>query len=110
MPPTPPDSAIVDIGTTAGSGIGGIIIGVAAKVWHSRKAVASHIKRIESKIDDIQTERAASAQEFASHRAEIWKAISDINSTVGKIDAKLDTTAETLQFIRGMLNGKANHG
>lgn len=105
-----PDSDIVEIGKTAGTGFGGLALGIAAKMWHSRKAVSGRLKRVEGKIDEIQAERAASDQESIDHRAQIWEAIKALNETITRMDAKLDTTTETLQFIRGQITGRGNRG
>jgi len=106
----PPDSDIIDIGKTAGTGIGGVVAGIAVKMWHSRKDVSGRLKRVEGKLDEMQEDRARIGQDLINHREEIWKAINTINASVARMDAKLDQTAETLQFIRGRLNGKADHG
>ncbi len=94
---TPPDSSIVEVGSTAGAGF---LAGVVAKYLAAKQSTNNRLKSIEKTLDDRVTKA-----EFNDHRAAIKGLITDLNAKADKIDQKLDTTAEALQFIRGQLNG-----
>lgn len=119
---TPPDSEWVEIGKAAGTGIGGVLIGFIGSIIRSRKSASRRIKHIEQQIDVIQADRAVKYGEFQEHRSNMNDAIAGLRDSLERVDQKIDTTAdklgdkldtaaENVAYIRGLIerNGKS-HG
>lgn len=108
-----PDSELVNVGTPTATGITGFIVGVIAKLMHSRRTANRRIKNIEATVGEIQADRELKYQEFNNHRTTMNDAIAGLRDSVDRVDAKveginakLDTTAEGVAFIRGKMEGE----
>ena len=107
---------MVDLGKTAGTTLAGVLLGVIAKLIHGRRSTARRIKGIEATLNEMQSDRALTKQDFEHHRAVMTDSIAGLRASVDKLDAKFETAAkkqdeisDAVSYIRGQLEGKKDH-
>lgn len=115
--PTLPETDMVDLGKTAGTTLAGVLLGVIAKLVHGRRSTSRRIKGIEATLNEIQSDRAITKQDFEHHRSAVTDSIAGLRDSMDRLDAKIeaaaqkqDEIAEAVAYIRGRLNGKHDHG